>query len=62
MNSSMDSTKPVINSLDWFRLNLDPGNHEMVKKLQKFLGITVDGIFGFETQKFWLEAINKEVN
>ena len=65
LNQSIDSSKNIdLNnySVNWFRLNLDPSNHDIVRALQEFLGIKVDGIFGYKTQELWFKAVNEENN
>ena len=57
-----NSPKPVYNKyvdIEWWKKNIDPSDSDLTKKLQFFLGIEVDGMFGYNTQKYWVNAVDK---
>jgi len=50
------------NDIEWWRKNIDPFNSDLTRKLQSFLGVEVDGFFGYETEKYWILAVDKHNN
>ena len=50
------------NDVEWWRKNIDPSSTDLTKRLQSFLGIRVDGFFGYETEKYWIAVVDNHNN